>query len=155
MGVTSEGVIVGDFRKRGFLERGADGIFTYDRERRRNLRILAKRKHFRRMFPRGTGFAFLSLGEVYFNEALQFVGSVHAPAFDGAPDPSPRRFFFLSRETGLRDLQKILDSTGYEGQIAQLLDINDRGQILLAVERPDSGDPATSGSASVILTPVD
>ena len=156
MGVTSGGVVVGDFRKKGHYERGADGIFTYDRRPGKNLRILAKRKQFRKMFPRGTGFQFLNLGEVYFNERLEFIGSVQAPPTDEfTADPRLQRFFFLSEETGLLDLQQVLNASGYEGEIVQALDINDRGQILLAVERPASDDPSTSGGASVILTPFD
>lgn len=151
MGINEEGVVL------GLLYRGdgRGGIFTYDPERSKKLRFLARRKHFRRLFSRDQSFQFRppKVEPIYFNEHNQLIGAVEAQKTDAGK--RPRRFFFMSRKKRVLDLQEILDSTGYEGEITNHIDINDRGQILLEVKRPGPDTRDRPRSASVILTPID
>jgi len=119
-----------------------DTIFTYHPSS--GMEIRATRREFKRFVRRrGAKLDHISITDM--NDRLEFVGPVWST--DDDRDENPFATFLSRPEGGLHSLQDIVDAMGVEAVVEAVMDINNKGQILIGVALPDGR------SSAAILTP--
>lgn len=134
--LTQEGLVGGIFEREA-----SDTLFTFDERRNRKVMLVAAPTDFLSLLPSGASFAGLEVVDM--SERLEFVGRIAGTDATGA---ALERVFYFSRAVGLLDLQAILDTEGSGRQIHEVLDISDRGAVLVGFR-----DGERSGA--IVLTP--
>ncbi len=119
--LTQKGLVGGIFENEA-----PDTLFTFDERRSQKLKVIARPADFRSLLPAGASLTGIEVIDM--NERLEFVGRIEGADSSGAV---LQRFFYFSRAVGLLDLQEILDAEGSERQIHEVLNVNDRGAVLV------------------------
>ncbi|MCP4202705.1 MAG: hypothetical protein GY769_12315 [bacterium] len=133
--MTSEGGVGGVF-----LNPGPELRSTWDGRRSPKLRVVAGRTDFQALL--GEDVIFDHIEVVDMNERREFVGRLEGTSATGEP---VERFLHVGAR-GVRDLGELLRAAGLQREVTSVVDVNDRGAVLLRV-RGDGRDGA------VVLSP--
>lgn len=126
--INEEGVVGGFGQRKG----GDDTVFTYTPARGKMTRV-AKHKKMRRLVRRAGLGKLRYLEVVTMNERLEFVGTAYA-TLDGDEEGMP---FYASKRAGVHSIQSLLDASGLALTAIDVVDLNDRGELLVDVETPE------------------